>query len=213
MLPSDVKNILPLLTTLAVPYALVLAAPGPNLLVIARASIVPSLSRPIAAALGIACGATIASAIAAYSASWIVSTRGLEFWGTLVFSAVLVNSGLRLLYREPGNHKTTAQAKTRRNASLFTLGLLAALSNPMTIPFFVSFFVATPVFQTFLGAALACALIFMMAGLWFASVGFLFSISAGHNMHGEMGRIFRCILACLMIGYAIVSVCRHLQPP
>ncbi len=53
-----------LLGPLFTAYAPVLAAPGPNLLVVLRASVAGSGRGPVVAALGVACGAGLAAAIA-----------------------------------------------------------------------------------------------------------------------------------------------------
>jgi len=201
---SDPKMILSLIASIAAPYALILAAPGPNLLVVLRASMVPSLARPVAAALGIACGATTAAALAAYSASFVLPMKGLESLATMVFSAILVRSALRLLFHKPKPADPEALIATRRISSVFALGLFAALSNPMSIPFFISFFVANPVFQTSL--PLACFIVFAMASVWFSAIGVLFAQSAARNLVGQSWLYFSHGLGLLMIGCAIASI-------
>jgi amino acid exporter len=199
----------PLIVSLVAPYALVLAAPGPNLLVVLRASLVPSLLRPVAAALGIACGATMAAAVAAYSATFVLPMKGLEYLATIAFSAILFRSAFRLLSQKPRGDDPADLIQTRRISSIFALGLFAALSNPMSIPFFVSFFVANPAFQTSL--PLACLVVFAMASIWFSAIGMVFARAAARNLGGSSGFYFRRILALLMIGCAIAAVWKQLS--
>lgn len=208
MTTSDLNLILPLLASLAAPYALILAAPGPNLLIVLRASLAPSFLRPVAAALGIACGAALAAAAASCSASLMLRSTGLEYVGAGAFSAILIRSALRLLFPRPDPPTASGQPTApRRGLGVFALGLFAALSNPMSIPFFISFFVSHPTFQTGLATAFACLMVFLMATLWFGAIGLVFSTSAARNLHGRAGRAFQIGLAVLMIGCAVLSVC------
>jgi amino acid exporter len=203
---ADWKAHVGLLTTMAAPYALVLASPGPNLLVVLRAGLLPSIRRPLAAALGIALGATLAAGLGVICATVMMPIRNIEIAGTLVFAAMLLRSAQRLLTGGLNGPAEIEAAARRGAARLFALGFVAAATNPMSISFFVAFFVAHPALQG--AAAWACALVFAMAAVWFGLIGVLFAHSVGRLVSNKIGRILRFGLAAAMIAVAAGAIWR-----
>ena len=170
--------IMPLLASIALPYALVLMTPGPNLLIVLRAAVNPSWHRSFSVAAGVASGAAIACFLAAIGASTLDTVNGLDLWGSALLSTILLYSAWRLIRRpegRPSSHTPTPETLSLR---LFSLRLATALSNPLSIPFFVCFYLAEPDFRTVLGRGVVCCVIFLMALTWFTAVGRLFSSSA-----------------------------------
>lgn len=88
---------MPLLASLALSYALVLVAPGPNLLIVLRVAVRPSWGRLLSVAAGIASGAAIASYLAAIGAKTLTMLDDLDMWSSVVLSSILFfqPSGLR----------------------------------------------------------------------------------------------------------------------
>jgi threonine/homoserine/homoserine lactone efflux protein len=205
-------SVVALLMALAVPYALVLAAPGPNLLLVLWAGLARTVRASVAAALGIACGATLATIAAAYGASLFVADRPLQIAGALVFAAILARSAVRLLTAAgpgaTGDPGPGARRTSTRAGGAFAAGLLVALSNPMTVPFFLGFFVSQPLARTEAGVAMACLTVFTMAGLWFAALGLVFSRTSTGTLSVLCGAGFRRVLAVLMLGFAAASLAR-----
>ena len=192
-----------LIISLLASYGLILASPGPNLFVVLRASVVPSIWRPVSAALGVASGATIALGLASFCASFLFSTKWLEVIGTLVFSAVLIRSAIRLVLYSPGASDAALPSVTSIGR-VFALGLFAALTNPVTFPFFVGYFVANPASQN--DIPLACMVVFLMVAVWFSMVGVVFAKAAARNFAGQSGVYVRRGLAALMISSAVLPL-------
>lgn len=76
----------------------------------------------------------------------------------------LQRAALGPLMASPASGATGARAH-------FRLGLVAALSNSLTAPFFVGFFLGHPEARDPVGALSICALVMGMAGGWFSVVG------------------------------------------
>ena len=93
-------RMLPLLSSLILPYALVLITPGPNLLVVLRTALKPSWRRVINVAAGISFGATSACLLAAFGASTLGKLDNIEWLGTLLLAGILVSSAFRVDTRE-----------------------------------------------------------------------------------------------------------------
>ncbi|CAN7699956.1 LysE family transporter [Neorhizobium sp. LjRoot104] len=89
-------RMLPLLSSLILPYALMLITPGPNLLVVLRTALKPSWRRVISVAAGIAFGATSACLLAAFGASTLGKLDNIEWLGTLLLAGILVSSAFRI---------------------------------------------------------------------------------------------------------------------
>ncbi len=194
---------MPLLASLALPYALVLLTPGPNLLIVLRIAMRPSWSRSVSVAAGIASGATIASFLAALGASTVKSIGGIDRFGTLLLSSILLYSAWRLVRNPPKVEASEPPAQEMVRFRLFGLGLATALSNPLSVPFFVSFYLAEPGFRTVWGSTTVCAIIFLMALAWFTAVGHLFSVSAVRRVGLEWRQGARYVLAIAMGFYAL----------
>lgn len=69
---------LTLLSSLILPYALMLITPGPNLLVLLRTVLKPSWRRIISVAAGIACKRRLRTLLAAFGASTLGKIENIE---------------------------------------------------------------------------------------------------------------------------------------
>ena len=197
-----------LLAALAMPYALVLAVPGPNFLVLLHASLASSGRTALAAALGIASGATLAAATASCIAVLMPSSRVLEFCGVLIFSIFLLRAAVGMIRNsKPVNTLRDDYVAIAQNRGHFGLGLLVALFNPVTIPFFVSFFLGHPNLST-IEAAAACATVFVMAALWFGLLGLVFVRSTGLVPFRQASHWLRYGVAFGLIVSALLALSR-----
>lgn len=190
---------------LAPAYALVLAAPGPNLLVVLRASLAGRGSAG-SAACGIACGAGLAALAAMLLAAWLredlmTGMHVIEVAGRLVFAALMTRMGWRSLRRAIRRAAPASpDVEATQMRAHFRLGLIAALSNPLTVPFFAGFFLGHPETRDPAIALLACALIMGMAGVWFSAVGL--TLARG-GWHGRLGahRWPEALIGCGLLLY------------
>ncbi|HEV7322040.1 MAG TPA: LysE family transporter [Ensifer sp.] len=193
-----------LVTSLVVPYALVLASPGPNLLVMLRVSFAASAKRTLAAAFGIACGATLAATIAYQGSLFLAWADQLQGPFAILLAAILTRSAIRLMRRGQANGAELKGDGTPHLTKAFGLGIAASALNPMSIAFFLSFFVAHQGFLT--SAWIAPVVVFVMAALWFSLVG----ICLGRLSKVEIDPILRfyvkLIVAISMVAYALYVV-------
>jgi threonine/homoserine/homoserine lactone efflux protein len=180
-----------------------LMTPGPNLLIVLRIAMKPSWHRVMSVAAGIACGATVACFLAAFGASTFEKFDKLETVGRILLAGILIHSAFRLIRRHPASSPPEASTPEALAIRLFALGLATALSNPLSVPFFVSFYLSAPSLRTSVGVTVACCLIFSMAFAWFVLAGRLLSLSAIRRRGGRWRELVRFILAGSMSVYAL----------
>lgn len=186
---------------LALPYLLVMATPGPNLLLVLRASLEPTARAASAAALGIACGASLAAALAILGAGLLSGLGGLEGLARLVFVALLARAGWRSLRRAWSGRRETAPAEARR-AGHFRLGLLGAVSNPLTVPFFAGFFLGRVPPGDGVAVAVACLSVFLLAGGWFLMLGRLLALPRWRGLYLRGGARMEAAIGIALLACA-----------
>ncbi|WP_245437542.1 MULTISPECIES: LysE family transporter [Neorhizobium] len=195
--------IMPLLASLALPYALVLISPGPNLFMVLRVAVEPSWYRSLSVAAGIASGAAAACYIAAIGTSTLGNFDGLNRWASLLLSSILLHSAWRLIRHPASRRASRSLSPETFHVRLFGLGLVTALCNPLSFPFFASFYLAEPGFRTATGNAVACGVIFLMAMLWFTAVGVLVSTRSTRSTEAKWCKKARYVLAIAMGAFAL----------
>ncbi|MGO4134525.1 LysE family transporter [Rhizobium brockwellii] len=200
---------MPLIASLALSYALVLVAPGPNLLIVLRVAVRPSWGRLLSVAAGIASGAAIASYLAAIGATSLYMLGDLDMWASVVLSSILLYSAVRLARRPLAGAPPQQLGSDSLSLRLYSLGLATALSNPLSVPFFVGLYLAQPDFRTGMGEAATC-IVFIMAFSWFTLVGLVFSVPAIRRLDTIWARAARTFLAAAMGLYGLALLYEHL---
>jgi amino acid exporter len=199
-----------LVAGLALPYALVLAVPGPNFLIVLHASLVSPERSAFATALGIASGASLAAATASCVAVLMPNNKLIEVCGVLIFSFLLLRTAASLIRNPtPVGPSRDAPLAVEKKRGHFGLGLMSAFFNPVTIPFFIGFFLAHPRSSSAQATLAACATVFAMAALWFGLLGFAFVRSASRR--GRLcleGRWSRSGVAFGLLAYAVLALFR-----
>ncbi|WP_407527314.1 LysE family transporter [Methylobacterium oryzisoli] len=193
----DADVLTSLLLPLVASYALVLAVPGPNLLVVLHAGLGPSTRGALPAAFGIACGAALVSVLAASCAALLPSGRMVECLGSALFAALMARAGLRMLSGGARAAVDPARLAPGRPGATFFLGLGAAASNPVTFSFFAGFFLAHARTPEALG--LAGLVVFAMAAAWFSAVGLLVSRPACRRLAAAGGGWVRYGIAAALL--------------
>ncbi|EJB01544.1 putative threonine efflux protein [Rhizobium leguminosarum bv. trifolii WSM597] len=199
---------MPLLASLALSYALVLVAPGPNLLIVLRVAVKPSWGRLLSVAAGIASGAAMASYLAAIGATSLYMLDDLDMWASVVLSSILLYSAVRLARRPLAEAPPQQLGSDSLSLRLYSLGLATALSNPLSVPFFVGLYLTQPDFRTSLGDAASCV-IFLMALSWFTLVGLVFSVPAIQRLDTIWARAAQTVLAAAMGLYGLILLYEH----
>ncbi|CDZ54980.1 LysE family transporter [Neorhizobium galegae] len=200
---------MPMLTSFALSYALVLIAPGSNLLVVLRVAVKPSWGRLLSVSAGIASGASVACYLAAVAATNLTMLNGLTAWGSAILSLILLYSAVRLARGPTVVQPSQEPGSDAFNLKLYSLGLATALSNPLSVPFFVSVYLTQPDFRGGFGGAVSGA-VFVMALAWFTFVGRVFSVSAIQRLNLVSARAARFTLAAAMGAYALKLLYDHL---
>ncbi|KMO11083.1 hypothetical protein [Methylobacterium platani] len=203
----DVETWPALLGPLVAAYAPVLAAPGPNLLVVLRASVAVPGWGPVVAALGVACGAGLAAAFVGFGAALLPGGRLVTGLGTALFTLLMLRAAYRLASGRAGLAGDPARLAPGRHAGTFALGLGAALTNPVSLSFFAGFFLAHPGRDA---VPVAGAAVFCMAATWFGLVGLALARPACRARLAGAGRAPRLVLALALVGCAGLAVWRAL---
>jgi threonine/homoserine/homoserine lactone efflux protein len=205
---SDADAWSALLGPLFTAYAPILAAPGPNLLVVLRASVAAPGRGPVVAALGVACGAGLAAAFAGLGASLLPAGRLVTGFGTTVFVLLMLRAAYRLARGRAGLPDDPTRFAPGHDIGTFALGLGAAVTNPMSLAFFAGFFLAHP---DRAAVPVAGATVFCMAATWFGLVGLVLARPSCRARLAGTGRVARLVLAGLLVACAGWAVWRALQ--
>lgn len=194
-----------LFSTLVIPYALVLAVPGPNVLVVSSAGL---QSRVIAltVAVGVATGVASVAALASAGANILPNLAFTHVVGCVVFSLLLLRSAAQLLRISPQNADLLPTQPTRTSASAFMAGFGVAALNPLTIPFFLGLFVTHPLLTQAKAAAAACCITFAMALVWYVLIALTVSRSAETLRRRSGQAVVRIPVALALVAIAVTTV-------
>lgn len=187
----------------AAAYALVLVTPGPNLLIVLRASITPPRQKVVSATFGVALGAALAAALGLVSASMAIFDERVERIAAVLFAALLLWSSYRLIWPRRRSNPA-APPSSVGIIRTFAIALAAAASNPVTLSFFTSLFVAHPVLRLEAGTVLLT--VFAMVASWFLLVGLFFATFTARILDGAAGMRYRILLAILLVCCAVLAL-------
>lgn len=152
------------LPDIVLPYLLVLATPGPNLLLVLRASMAPVARPAIETSLGIAMGAGLAAFCAGFVTIGLPQGQVVETAARILVALLLFRIGLRTL--RAGNTSVTT-AGTEPTGRYFCNAVLTALCNPVSISFFAGIFLGHLPDRGSLAWLPACLTIMVVAASWF----------------------------------------------
>ena len=163
------------LAEFVVSYVLIMALPGANVLVVANASAAGTRTTALAAAAGIGCGAAILALAALTGASVFSADPRAVTLGKLLLAAILVAISLKALRRACLAPAAVRSARSARCGGHFCLGLLTAVTNPVTSAFFLGSTIQAGLSAMPFGAGAFAALVFVVATGWFGTVALLLS--------------------------------------
>lgn len=185
-------------------YLLAVMSPGPNTFIIMRLGLTRSRREALTAIFGIATGNAIWLAMVLGGLSALL--RRVPFG----FQALQVLGGLYLVYlglfalrpaRTASPEAGTPGALTR---GAFKTGLTVSLSNPNTLPFYLS--ILAPALAAEVSVALRAAAaggILAIAIGWYSAVGWMASHPRARRAYVEQERTLRWAMAAMMIGYGL----------
>ncbi|TDR87246.1 LysE family translocator [Enterovirga rhinocerotis] len=189
----------------ALAYLLIMALPGANLLVVARAGAAASRRGALAAALGIGCGAGILAMAAASGASLFAADPRAATLGKLVLAAMLLLIGLGALRRAFRALPSGGCSDETRIAGHFGLGLLTAVTNPVTSTFFVGAVVGARI-----PPGSFVLTVFVLATAWFGGVALGLSNRHLRRLYEQSRRRVDLALGVVLTGAGIVTALRIL---
>lgn len=192
-------------------YLLIMALPGANFLVVAQASTNATRRTAFAAALGTGCGATLLALAATSGASIFAADPRLGTLGKLLLAAILVFIGLRALRRACLAAPAASPTKGPGSGGYFCLGLLTAITNPVTSAFFVSASIQAGLSTSPLRGGLLVGLVFVLATGWFGGVALAFSSRHVRQRYANWRRTVDLGVGTLLAGFGIVMAVRLLS--
>jgi threonine efflux protein len=198
-----------LLAEFGLAYGCMLMIPGPNTFLVLGSGDGKSATRPLLAAAGVTSGATLASLLAASSAAALPHGAGFRTVTGVLVAASLFRAALRCL-RTASSATRAGPDPAQGAVAPFGLGLGASLLNPVSVPYFASFFVSHAC--GVLAEALTCALVFAMAGVWFSTLGLVSARVGRLPMPAAYRRLFACVLAGTLTAFALRQLWTVLFP-
>ncbi len=190
--------------TFAVSYATLAMIPGPNTLIVARASLAGSRFAALATAAGVAVGASLLALLAAGSCAALFADTGFRVVASVVFAIMLSLVGVRLVAGSLHSDGAT-MVPTGRNPH-FGLGFLTALTNPVSAVFFGS---ASVRLGEGLGGGSAetiAVTVFLVAACWFGLVAIGVAALSSNSLYLRCRRPFALFAGLLLIWQAFSTV-------
>ncbi|HZH02749.1 MAG TPA: LysE family translocator [Myxococcaceae bacterium] len=191
-------------------YLLAVALPGPNTFIVMRLALGGSRRRAWSGVLGIVLGNSLWVAVtlggmAALLARYPGSSRAVGLCGGLY----LIYLGIRAL-RQPvrgsrGSPEASAIGGAEDEADRpFLSGFLASLSNPNTLPFYLSILAPTLLPTVPMGVRLAAGGgILLLALGWYGTLGWIASSARAQRAYLRREALIRVLLALSMAGYGV----------
>ncbi|NTX67760.1 LysE family translocator [Myxococcus sp. CA051A] len=200
----------PLLVSIYGLYLLAVITPGPNTFIVTRLALSASRRHSITAVLGIALGnaawlCVILGGAAVLMQRHADAIRVVRYAGGL-FLLYLGVKGLRVAgtASRVSSEAPEARASTTEGERPFRSGLLASLSNPNTLPFYLSILAPTVVPGIPLWVRVAAAAgIVCLAMTWYGLLAW--GLSTGHfrRMYSQHESLIRRLLGLVLVAYGV----------
>jgi threonine/homoserine/homoserine lactone efflux protein len=196
---------LPLLGSIFGVYLTAVVSPGPNTFIVTRVALAAGRRPAAVAVLGIALGNLCWLALVLAGAQLLFATfpalAGLLRIGAGVYIAWLGMGALRASVR--GNDVLTSLEGPPAMGSSFRAGLITSLTNPNTLPFYLSLLGVTvapsePVWLRFAAAGG----VLVLCVLWYGGLALSFSSGRVQAMYRRWTAAINLLLAALLLAFA-----------
>ncbi|MDI6028193.1 LysE family transporter [Corticibacterium sp. UT-5YL-CI-8] len=157
----------------ALSYALLAMLPGPNFAVVAQAGLTSCRNTALAAAIGIALGASLLSGVIAGSAGALPLSPAGAHLAAVLYGVFLLWLGARAIDRAIRPSALLARETRIPATGYFRLAFMTAMANPASALFFTSSALAAKT-----SAQSSSLIVFLVAAIWFGLVGLALSASA-----------------------------------
>ena len=185
-------------------YATMAMIPGPNLLIVARASVDGSRFAAMMTAGGVAAGASLLALLAGSSCAVLFTDASFHFFATVIFAAMLLMGGVKLI--AAGLQTASARPDRPGRDPHFGLGFLTALTNPVSAVFFGSASVHLSYSSNGIQAHAMAITVFLVAACWFGLVAISISAATSSMFYIRCRRPFTIGAGLLLIWYASAAV-------
>jgi threonine/homoserine/homoserine lactone efflux protein len=198
---------LPLLGSIFVVYLTAVVSPGPNTFIVTRLALADGRRPALLAVLGVSVGNLCWLAVTLGGAHLLferapVLASALRIAGALYLGWMGVRA-LRAAVKG-GDLLTRIEGEPLPVGSSFRAGLLASLTNPNTLPFYLSLLGATIAPQLPLWVRFAAAGgVLLLCMLWYGGLAVGFSSESVQLGYRRWARGINCVLAGLLIAFAL----------
>lgn len=198
--PSEVSGLL----TFATAYAAMLVTPGPSFAVVSQASLSASRREAALVVVGIAFGASLLIMLVLSGAANLPTYGQSEQLGRYAGPVLLLVIGFRSLRRSllpiaPGK----SRLQKGSSGGHFVIGLVTAITNPISFAFFSSVALASRSIDTMMLERLLPLGVFLMALCWFGLLAMLLTLPLVKTIYTRSARQLDGIMGAVLIGIAV----------
>ncbi|MEO3999044.1 LysE family transporter [Mesorhizobium sp. CAU 1732] len=188
-------------------YGALLIVPGPSMLAVSSAGMRGARRCAGAAAFGVAIGTALLILGVFQARAQLASVPALSIAGELMFAATLLIVGANTIRRAvlPINGIAAARARGTGTAC-FVLGLLAALTNPISLAFFTSVVLSVPAEALAQSRVMLPIGVFVMALGWFSLVGLAVSSAMARSISSRITKPVQAGAGVFMVAIAIATL-------
>lgn len=191
----------PDLVPFAMSYALLAMLPGPNFAVVAQAGLTSCRNTALAAAIGIALGASLLSGVIAGSAGALpLGPTGARL-ATVLYGVFLLGLAARAIDRAIRPATELARQTRLPATGYFRLAFITATANPASALFFTSSALAAKT-----SAQGSSLVVFLVAAVWFGLVGLALSASACRAFYARYRRYADMALGAALAAMGIAAI-------
>ena len=179
-------------------YAALLVVPGPSMIVVSAANIAARGREGMTTALGVAVGTGLLVFATIYACGVLGQAADLGTVAPLLFGITMFYLGLRLVRQALRPCVRPIARPDRATRGHFLIGMVTALTNPISFVFFSTAAMSLPdTDDELLLAAPVC--IFLMALAWFSLVGRIAGRAAGRALPHRIGATARAGAGAILI--------------
>lgn len=198
--PAEASGLL----TFAAAYAAMLVTPGPSFAVVSEASLSGSRRDAMLVVIGIACGASLLIMLVLNGASSLPVYESTAQIGRYAGTVLFLIIGYRA-FRRSWLPATAISAEFRKRSwgGSFVVGLVTALTNPISFAFFSSVALASQTSELFVLERVLPLGVFLMALCWFGFLATLLSLPAVKTVYGRASRRVDAAIGALLVVIAL----------
>jgi threonine/homoserine/homoserine lactone efflux protein len=203
VLATDASTLL----TFATAYAAMLVTPGPSFAVVSEASLSGSRQAAALVVVGVACGASLLIMLVLGGAANMPLHENSPQIGRYMGAVVLLIIGFRAFRRSwLAADVVFSSRQLPKWGGHFALGLVAAVTNPISFAFFSSVALESQSSDLFFREKLLPLGVFLMALCWFGFLAMLLSLPLVKTIYDRAGRRLDAVVGAVLIATALAWI-------